>query len=287
LILPRRVFRQQDRSLFLRSLFLPLCLISSSLAAQEKPFSIEDLLAMGSDNGRYVAPRRSAVRDNFAFPNDRPVRIVLFRPDVKVTEQTTAGLEQPKADWTERARTQIANAMKAEQARRGAQVTVMPELDGDDAKLMADYKRLFKFVADAAIRHQLFAEKPLPTKVDTFDWSLGPGVAKLGSLGGGDYGLFLYTFDSYESVGHKNAQLIGRLVGASAESSSAETRIGYAGLVDLKSGELVWLNVDVNSRGDVRTASGADVRVGHLLKGFPGPLNAIKTMPKKGKGDGK
>lgn len=271
----------------MRSLFLPLCLISSSIAAEEKPFSIEDLLAMSSEGGRYVAPRRSAVRDNFAFPSDRAVRIVLFRPDVKVTEQTTAGLEQPKADWTESARSQIANAMKAEQARRGAQVTLMPELSGDDAKLMADYKRLFKFVADAAIRHQLFAEKPLPTKTDKFDWSLGTGVSKLGVLGGGDYGLFLYTFDSYESVGHKNAQLISKMMGAPTETAPAETRIGYAGLVDLKSGELVWLNVDVNSRGDVRSASGADVRVSHLLKGFPSLSSPPKKQLVKGKGGGK
>jgi hypothetical protein len=263
----------------------------SALAATATPaMAQDDLLAIlegmaGAE--RYVAPRRSAVRDNFVFPPDRPVRIVLFRPDVKVTEQSTAGLEQPKADWTETARSQIAFAMQAEQTRRGAQVSVMPELGGDDAKLMADYKKLFKFVADAAIRHQLFAEKPLPTKDGKFDWSLGNGIAKLGSLGGGDYGLFLYTYDSYDSQGHRNAQLISKLMGAPADAESAETRLGYAGLVDLKSGELVWLNVDVNSRGDVRTLSGADVRVSHLLKGFPAAANGAIAPVKKSKAKGR
>jgi hypothetical protein len=262
------------------------CLIAL-IAPAAPAFAQDELLAIleGMGGGtHYVAPRRSAVRDNFIFPTNAPVRIVLFRPDVRVTEQTTAGLEQPKADWTETARSQIANAMQAEQARRGAEMRMMPALTGDDDRLMADYKKLFKFVADSAIRHQLFAEKPLPTKADKFDWSLGSGVTKLGALGGGDYGLFLYTFDSYESPGHKNAQLIGKLMGGAADVQDPETRIGYAGLVDLKSGELVWLNVDVNSKGDVRTAGGADIRVTNLLRGFPTPVVAEAKAKSKGGG---
>jgi hypothetical protein len=273
----------------LRQILIAFALSGSAVCSA--PVMAQDdlmaILASMESGDRYVAPRRSAIRDNFVFPTNVPVRIVLFRPDVKVTEQTTAGLEQPKADWTEAARAQIANSMQAEQSRRGAEMRMMPVVTGDDERLMVDYKKLFKFVADSAIRHQLFAEKPLPTKADKFDWSLGSGIAKLGALGGGDYGLFLYTFDSYESLGHKNAQRIGKLMGGSADVQEPETRIGYAGLVDLKSGELVWLNVDVNSKGDVRTAVGADIRVANLLRGFPAPVVVAITAKAKGRGKGK
>jgi hypothetical protein len=255
--------------MFLRSLFLPLCLLSGSIAAEPNLSSIEDLVAYSAESGHYVTPRRWAVREDFAFPADRPIRIILFRPDVRVVEQTTAGLEQPKADWTEKARSQIAYAMQVEQQKRGVDLRMMPDLKGDDDRLMADYKRLFKFVADAAIQHQLFAETPLPTKQGNFDWSLGPGIAKLGTLGGAEFGLFLYTFDSYESTGRKHAALIEKLLGAPSGETPRTNAIGYAGLVDLSSGELVWLNVDVNSRGDVRTSAGADTRVAYLLRGFP------------------
>ncbi len=255
----------------MRGVVLFLWMMIGSTAAHADDMSLADILeAAGATEQRYVAPRRSIVRDGFSFAADVPVRVVLFRPDVRVTEQSTAGLEQPKADWTEAARQQMALALQRDQSGRGVQMQSMPELAGDDARLMADYKKLFKSVADAAIRHRLFADKPLPTKTAAFDWTLGPGIKQLGALGGGDYGLFVYANDSYVSQGRKNAIMISRLMGA-ADDTPSESRIGYAGLVDLKTGELVWLNVDVNGRGDVRTASGAGVRVTGLLNGFPAP----------------
>ena len=45
---------------------------------------------------------------------------------------------------------------------------------------------------------------------------------------------------------------------------------GYAGLVDLKNGDLVWLNADGAMGGDVRNDEGASKRVRELLEDFPG-----------------
>ena len=45
---------------------------------------------------------------------------------------------------------------------------------------------------------------------------------------------------------------------------------GHAGLVDLKTGDLLWLNADTQMGGDVREADGAKKRVRQLLAGFPG-----------------
>jgi hypothetical protein len=54
---------------------------------------------------------------------------------------------------------------------------------------------------------------------------------------------------------------------------------GFAGLVDLRTGELVWLNADMQMGGDVRDADGADKRVRQLLEGFPGkPLDVVPAV---------
>ena len=45
--------------------------------------------------------------------------------------------------------------------------------------------------------------------------------------------------------------------------------MGYAGLVDLKSGELVWLNVNLKMSPDLETGAGANLRLKQLLRGFP------------------
>ena len=46
--------------------------------------------------------------------------------------------------------------------------------------------------------------------------------------------------------------------------------VGYAGLIDLKTGNLLWINVDGQMGGDVRKADGAQKRVRQLLEEFPG-----------------
>jgi hypothetical protein len=52
-------------------------------------------------------------------------------------------------------------------------------------------------------------------------------------------------------------------------------------LIDLKTGELVWLNADREMGGDLRTEDGAVKRVHELLKGFPGrPPEAEATAAK-------
>ena len=156
----------------------------------------------------------------------------------------------------------------------------MPELDGENAELLADYRALFRAVTDAVVQHKLFPGNRLPTKKETFNWTLGPGIAKLGEIGGGDYGLFLFTNDSYGSAGRKAAQVVGLLFGAYIPSG---VHVGYAGLVDLKTGELVWINADVAMGGDVREVEGATKRVAQLLEDFPqrdGAVAPVKTAAK-------
>jgi hypothetical protein len=62
-------------------------------------------------------------------------------------------------------------------------------------------------------------------------------------------------------------QLFGAMAGVSVTSG---IHWGHAGLIDLRTGELVWLNADRQMGGDVRTEDGAVKRVQQLLEGFPG-----------------
>ena len=48
---------------------------------------------------------KHVVREGFRFPADRAPRVLLFRPEIRVGEQTTAGLFQPNAEWNESGRT--------------------------------------------------------------------------------------------------------------------------------------------------------------------------------------
>ncbi|GAA3254168.1 hypothetical protein GCM10020258_11720 [Sphingomonas yabuuchiae] len=81
------------------------------------------------------------------------------------------------------------------------------------------------------------------------------------------------TEDHYGSTGRKLLQVFA--AGVAGIGVSAGVHKGYAGLIDLKTGDLVWLNADLAMGGDVRTPEGAAKRVSQLLEGFPGkPVEA-------------
>ena len=207
----------------------------------------------------------TAVRDGWTFPPGE-VNILVFRPEVRVGSQAVGGMHQPRADWTETAKANIYAALREEQLARGTQFVLIDEAQEQHAELLADYSALFRTVANAAFQHKLFPGNRLPTKKRDFDWTLGDEASALRDMGG-DFGLFLYTYDSYGSTGRKILQILGAAAGVGLIPSGQH--VGYAGLVDLRNGDLVWLNVDIQMGGDPRETNGAQKRVQQLLEEFP------------------
>ncbi|MFA9201625.1 MAG: hypothetical protein ACEQR8_10680 [Cypionkella sp.] len=228
-------------------------------------------------HAQFGGAEATAVREGFQLPPGE-VRILVFRPNVAVGSQTTGGMNEPNVEWTEAAKGHLVAALRQQQAARGTSLVLVPELQGEQNQLVADYTALFRTVAEAAFQHKMFPGNRLPTKRKEFDWTLGDEAARLRALGG-DYGLFFYTYDSYGSTGRKIAQILGAVAGFGLMPSGVH--VGYAGLVDLSTGDLVWLNADLQMGGDVRTADGAQKRVAQLLEGFPakatGPV--LATTP--------
>lgn len=204
---------------------------------------------------------------NFRFPADKPVKIIVFRPDVKVGSMGVGTVEEPNADWTAAARTKLVAQIDAHQKGGGNEVIFLADQDGEKAQLVADYQALFRTVAAAITQHKMAPGAGLPTKKNKFDWTLGPGATKLGEIGGGDYALFVSTHDAYGTAGRKVMQLL--FAGMFGGYMPAGIHASYAALVDLKTGNIVWFNVDPSSGGDVRTDEGATKRVGQLFTQFP------------------
>lgn len=211
---------------------------------------------------------KTGIKPGFSLPAGS-ARIVLMRPLVKVGEQSTGGMFEPNADWTTQARENLAVAITEIQGRLGNSVTPYDETVGLTSPLTSEYRSLFTTVADSVREFQFFPGNRLPTRKrkDSFEWTLGPDIRSLPGLEGADYALFITTEDQFGSAGRKALQIFAALGGVSVTSG---LHIGYAGLVDLKTGDLVWLNADQQMGGDVRTAEGAQKRVSQLFEGFPG-----------------
>lgn len=219
-----------------------------------------------------LSQERSAVKQGFELATDSGKRILMFRPAVRVGGQSTGGLFEPNAEWTERAKSNLQAALEELQAKLGNDLIVAPEAYGDGAQIVNEHMALFAAVSQAVIEYQFFAGNRLPTKKrdnknDVFDWSLGGTVANLPGADDADYGLFIYSKDAYGSTGRKMLQAVAMVGGIAVKSGE---HVGYAGLVDLKTGDLLWLNADGEMGGDVRDADGSRKRARQLLEDFPG-----------------
>lgn len=223
-------------------------------------------------------PAASVTRDEFAFPTDHEVKVVVFRPDVHVGSLRVSGLDEPNADWTEAARKNIQAAMEAAGEARAANMHFLPDYEGADAELLDQYRGLFEVTAATMVQHVTLGDR-LPTKLAPstnpkapkryrLDWTLGEQASRLKAVTGGDYALFFFTHDAYGDGGRKVAQLL--MAGLFGAYIPAGVHIGYAGLVDLSNGNIVWFNTNLAIGGDPRDAEGANKRVAQLLQGFPG-----------------
>ncbi|MCE7796791.1 hypothetical protein LWE61_09500 [Sphingobium sufflavum] len=215
------------------------------------------------------AQERGAVRPNFSAEALKGQKILLFRPTIQVGEQGTGGTPESNADWTAKARDLFVTELRRRQSDFANEIVEEPDLVGAAADSVAAHRALFSAVANSVMVYQFFPGNRLPTRKNKpFEWTLGKETKQIAELTGARYGLFITTEDQYGSLGRKMFQFLAAgLVGVGVQSG---VHLGYAGLVDLETGDLVWLNADGQMGGDVRDALGMQKRVGQLLEDFPG-----------------
>lgn len=242
----------------------------------------------------YAAAKDFALQ-GYALPADKPVTIVLMRPDVSVGELQGGGLPQPNADWTNEARTEIAKAFAHELEGRGVTFTVMEdrmaasagdEKSATEASVSADtveqYTGLHAAVVDSILAHQYNTPGrggKLPTKTNNFAYTLGPGTRQIGQIAGANYGLFVMTYDQFASDSRKAMQVagaLGCLIGVCMIVSGG-IHVSYVSLVELDTGNIVWFNLQRGSKGDVRKEEGAQKMAAAILERMPS--HPGETMP--------
>jgi hypothetical protein len=189
-------------------------------------------------------------------------RVLLVAPDVQLSELTAGGVTEPRADWTQAAQGFVAGDIKAYFVKKDAQLIQVEGETPHEVQLV----KLHAAVGQAILTHLYNENLKLPNKGDALDWSLGPGTNEMRDRHGADYALFVFIRDSYSSDSRRALQVLGALAGVGLPGG---VQIGFASLVDLRTGNIVWFNRLISGSGDLRTGAQAQATVDALIRNMP------------------
>jgi hypothetical protein len=192
-------------------------------------------------------------------------KVVIMPTDIELFSISAGGIPEPKADWTEAANRHFKAALIQKKKALGATTVEISDKDADEFE---EISTLYAAVARAINMHHFGPGMfNLPTKDGKLDWSMGEPVQRIRERTGADYALFSWIRDSYASGERVAAMIALAIVGIGV---SGGMQVGYASLVDLNTGRVLWFNRLARASGDLREADKAKETLDALLDGFPG-----------------
>lgn len=193
----------------------------------------------------------------------RTPKILVMTPDVKYYLLTAGGVTEPHAEWTETARRNFSGSLRAYANEQNFRLIESEE--GERGESEVAYRKLYSAVGASILDHH-FGPRKLPTKQGTFDWSLGPGIEEIADKYDADYALFSYYRD-YQASGGRVALALVAAVAGIVVSTGGEG--GFASLVDLETGDIIWFNKVEAGVGELRDEQNARATIDILFDNFP------------------
>jgi len=194
------------------------------------------LACLSSPFSRFRSPaawasRRTWLPGSPACPRARPSSSM--PTDIELFSISGGGWLKPKADWDRGGDAHFKTALRDRKQKLGF---ARARAGGEGCRQLAEVNTLH--AADRRARSHSSLRVPLPTKEGKLDWSLGRACAAIKKLTGADYAFSAGCADSYaapKGSGDGRARLRRRRLAAAC-------RVGYASLVDLNTGQVLWFN---------------------------------------------
>jgi hypothetical protein len=218
--------------------------------------------------------QRSAA--DFVLPK-KDAKILILEPNADMALVSAGGVREARADWTETAKANLLASFTSEFKEKNVAVVMQDAAKPIDGQL----QQLSETVMMTAIVHGPgYGAATLPTKEDKFDFTLGKdSVAELGSNYDADYAMFVYSYGNFASAGNIAMQVVLPLLFGQVAVPQTQQVSTLISLVDLKDGDLVW--IDQRFAGDIRQPEPAAALVDALVQRMP--VEGTKTAPKPAK----
>jgi hypothetical protein len=235
--------------------------------------------------------------------NETSPSMLLMPPDIELDEHGLTG-STARVDWAAEARQKVEAIVRGILERRGTMVTVFLATDAQASaaqdSAMAQQRALVRELADRS-----FYPGARRFVIGARRWSIGPAARDLRQGSDARYALFLGLRDQYSSTGRVVGQVaLGVLFVAAVvmlgvpltppdfgdshafslspsgrspayaqttagAGSGCPEQTGYASLIDLETGDVVWLNRVSEGCSDLRDTDDLQRTLELLLSGFP------------------
>jgi hypothetical protein len=229
------------------------------------------------------APSKTATHEGLARdPGNMPRRILLLPAEVRVHEISTGGVVEQVDAWTAAASGHADQCVRALAAGRGAfELVDSPALSAEQKAVLDQHIALYDQVAGSAYIARASMFPAWRERAKTFDYTLGPGLKPLADQTGIEAAMIVSGSDYISSAGRKAAMVMGTIVAAAFGAvivPQGGTSFISVGVVDLRTGDLLWFGTD-QSQGADDLRNEADVKrmLDGLFQTFPGLAPAHKS----------
>jgi hypothetical protein len=197
---------------------------------------------------------------------------LLIAPDVVVSEISAGGVVEKIPEWTRQASRNVANSLRRVGLGPDLKLAELPPLSDAEQHALDQHVALYNVVAANVHTNSVSGgelwEKRL--KSGLTDYTVGPGLAFLADKTGADTALVVIARDAESSGGRKAMFVFGAMFGVGIPMGQSFV---VAGLIDLRSGRVLWQSFDRSVSSDLRVADDADKLVQGLFKSYPAAGN--------------
>ena len=234
-----------------------------------------------------ATPSKTALHESLARSPDKalPQKVLLLPVDIRLHEISTGGVVEQVDAWTKTASSQATQCVRDEAASKHLfDIVESPALSAEDKATLDQYIALYDNVAGSAYFASHSMQQAWTNRAKNFDYTLGPGLKDLAAHTGVDAALVVSGSDYISSSGRRAAMVMGVLVGAfTGVALIPPGGISFisVGIVDLRSGDLLWFGTDQSGGTDFRNEADIRKMLDGLFQTYPGIASAAKTANAK------
>jgi hypothetical protein len=272
-----------------------LCLCITMAAAQEPP-AAADVENTPADEAAEPAVEAAAPAAETAAPEPAPAgdgafsveapsaaetpvprtgakRIVMLPVEFIIYQKSVAGIEAVP-EWTETAQFALGDAaIRKLRDDQRFEIVNVPHFEGETKDVLQEHVEFFKVIGNTALTMIQDGGKVWAEKGANFDYTLGDGLSFLADAADADYAFIICGSQVTQTGGSVFLQFLSAAaIGMYAPGGGTYV---LAGIVDLRSGRIAWLNSRMGSQvfgmtgSDVRKPETAAEVISKMFEGFP------------------